>query len=65
MKAYSIFDDFPASSIRILEEAGIDLTILEKGKERPNGAPLKQLLDAGILTEEEFTKQKAKLLGKY
>lgn len=45
MKAFSIFDDFPVSSIDILEKHGIDVTLLEKGKERPNGDVLKNLLD--------------------
>lgn len=45
MKAFSIFDDFPVSSIDILEKHGISVTLLEKGKERPNGDALKALLD--------------------
>ena len=45
MKAFSIFDDFPVSSINILEKNGISVTLLEKGKERPNGQALKALLD--------------------
>lgn len=45
MKAFSIFDDFPISSINILEKNGISVTLLEKGKERPTGQALKALLD--------------------
>lgn len=46
MKAYSIFDDFPQSSIEIIENAGIELTLLPKGEERPTGEALKHLLDS-------------------
>lgn len=45
MKAYSIFDDFPQSSIDLLERNGISVTLLPKGEERPNGSALKTLLD--------------------
>lgn len=45
MKAFSIFDDFPQSSIEILESNGIEVTLLPKGEERPTGNALKQLLD--------------------
>ena len=45
MKAFSVFDDFPQSSIDILEKNGIAVSLLEKGKERPNGNALKALLD--------------------
>lgn len=64
MKAYSVFDDFPQSSIDILEKNGIAVTVLEKGKERPNGNSLKALLDeydilfistAQKMPEEMFT----------
>ena len=45
MKAYTIFDDFPQSSISLIEKAGIELIIQPKGKERPQGDELKKLLD--------------------
>ena len=45
MRAYTIFDDFPQSSISLLEKAGIELIIQPKGKERPQGDELKKLLD--------------------
>ncbi|MDO5396821.1 MAG: NAD(P)-dependent oxidoreductase [bacterium] len=45
MKAYSIFDDFPASSVEILERSGIEVTLLPKGMERPEGEALKRLLN--------------------
>ena len=44
MKAYSIFDDFPQSSIDILNKSGIEVTLLPKGEERPQGEALRQLL---------------------
>lgn len=46
MKAYTIFDDFPQSSLDILAKAGIEVDVLPKGKERPSGEPLKALLAA-------------------
>ena len=45
MRAYTIFDDFPQSSIDILKNAGIEVDVQPKGKERPQGDELKQLLD--------------------
>lgn len=45
MKAYSVFDDFPLSSIALLEQNAVEVTLLEKGGERPNGDALKSLLD--------------------
>jgi len=45
MKAFSVFDDFPQSSIDILENNGISVTLNAKGKERPSGEALKSLLD--------------------
>lgn len=46
MRAYTIFDDFPQSSIDILNKVGIEVDILPKGKERPQGEELKHLLDS-------------------
>ncbi len=46
MKAFSIFDDFPLSSVKILESNGIEVILLPKGEERPQGHALKQLLDS-------------------
>ena len=45
MKAFSVFDDFPQSSITILRQAGIDVDLIPKGFERPSGVALKELLD--------------------
>lgn len=45
MRAYSIFDDFPQSSIDMLTNNGIEVTLLPKGGERPNGDALKNILD--------------------
>ena len=45
MKAFSVFDDFPQSSIDKLENNGISVTLIAKGKERPTGEALKSLLD--------------------
>ena len=45
MKAYTIFDDFPQQSIELLQQHGIDVTILPHGEERPTGEKLKILLD--------------------
>ena len=45
MKAFSVFDDFPQSSIDLLENNGISVTLVSKGKERPTGEALKSLLD--------------------
>lgn len=45
MKAYSIFDDFPQTSISLLEQNGIDVDIIPKGQPRPSGIALKQLLN--------------------
>ena len=45
MKAFSIFDDFPHSSIALLEEQGISITLNPKGEERPTGDALKLLLN--------------------
>lgn len=44
MKAFSIFDDFPMSSVAILEKNGIKVDLLPKGQERPSGAALEELL---------------------
>ena len=44
MRAYSIFDDFPQSSIDILTNNGIEVTLLPQGEERPTGDALKKLL---------------------
>ena len=44
MKAFSIFDDFPMSSVAILEKKGIKVDLLPKGQERPSGAALEELL---------------------
>ncbi len=46
MKAFSIFDDFPESSIDILRQAGISVDLLPKGQTRPSGFELKRLLDS-------------------
>lgn len=46
MKAYSIFDDFPQSSIEMIKNAGIELTLLPKGEKRPTGDALKMLLES-------------------
>lgn len=45
MKAYSIFDDFPKSSIAILGEGGVTVDLLPKGQERPSGVALKELIE--------------------
>lgn len=45
MKAFSIFDDFPQSSIDILYHAGISVDLLPKGDIRPSGIELKRLLE--------------------
>ena len=45
MKAFSVFDDFPQSSIDLLENNGISVTLIAKGKDRPTGEALKSLLD--------------------
>lgn len=44
MKAFSVFDDFPKSSIDILKNAGISVDLLPMGQERPVGDTLKDLL---------------------
>ena len=44
MKAFSVFDDFPQSSIDILKEVGITVDLLPVGQERPVGDALKKLL---------------------
>ena len=44
MKAFSVFDDFPSSSIALLEQYGILVVLNPKGKERPSGDALKSLL---------------------
>lgn len=45
MKAFSIFDDFPQSSIDILKQAGVLVDLLPKGQTRPSGIELKRFLD--------------------
>ncbi len=45
MKAFSIFDDYPQEAIDTLTQRGFEVTLLEKGKERPSGDELKQLLE--------------------
>lgn len=45
MKAYTIFDDFPQSSLDILRKAGINVDVQPKGMERPQDNGLKRLLD--------------------
>lgn len=44
MKAYSVFDDFPQSSVAILKENGISVDLLPKGQERPSGSALEDIL---------------------
>ncbi len=44
MKAFSIFDDFPQSSINILQQHGISVDLLPKGQERPTGQALIPIL---------------------
>ena len=46
MKAYCIFDDFPAENVAQLERAGIDVEVLEHGKERPDPARMKTILES-------------------
>ena len=46
MKAFSIFDDFPQSALDVLNRAGVEVDILAKGKERPSGKTLKNILEA-------------------
>lgn len=45
MRAYSVFDDFPQSSISILRNKGVEVIVHPKGEERPKGGELKRLLD--------------------
>lgn len=45
MKAYSIFNDLTEESINLLENNGIQLTILPKGQERPSGDALKKIIE--------------------
>lgn len=44
MKAFCVFDDFPETDIDLIREKGIELDILPKGQERPEGKELEQLL---------------------
>lgn len=44
MRAYTIFDDFPQQSLAMLQEKGIEVVVHPKGKARPQGDELKQLL---------------------
>lgn len=44
MKAYSVFDDFSASAVSILEEKGIQVTVHPYGVPRPEGNKLKDIL---------------------
>ena len=45
MKAFCIFDDFPAECIESLSGTGIDLTVLGKGKARPDEKEMKRILE--------------------
>ena len=63
MRAFSIFDDFPESSISILRKKGVEVDVLPKGQERPSGLELEALLSeydilfistAQVIPEELF-----------
>ena len=45
MKAFSVFDDFPQSSVSILQSKEISIDLLPKGQERPAGKDLKSIFD--------------------
>lgn len=45
MKAFCIFDDFPKGHIKQLQEAGIDVTVVEKGQSRPSEKQMKTILE--------------------
>lgn len=45
MNAYCIFDDFGNEAIEILENAGINVTLLPRNTPRPEGNELKKLLE--------------------
>lgn len=45
MRAYCIFDDFPRVEIEKLEDVGVSVDILERGKERPNAEQMKEILE--------------------
>lgn len=46
MKAYSIFDDYPQEAVRVLEEAGVEVTVHPMGTERPDPVRMKAILEA-------------------
>lgn len=46
MRAYSIFDDFGLEPIRILTNAGVELTVHPLGKPRPNEEEMKAILES-------------------
>lgn len=45
MNAYCIFDDFPESCIARLEQAGIRMTVLEKGHSRPSDEEMRRIFE--------------------
>ena len=45
MRAYSIFDDFPADSVELLTNEGIDVTVHPFGAARPDEGRMKQVLE--------------------
>ena len=46
MKIYSIFDDFDPTAVRIIENAGGDLTVHPLGIPRPNDEQMKHILES-------------------
>lgn len=46
MKAFSVFDDLPSSCIEMLESQGVEVTLLPRGEERPQGDALQRLFHA-------------------
>jgi D-3-phosphoglycerate dehydrogenase len=45
MRLYTIFDDFGSEAIRIIEEAGMELTVHPKGVPRPDSVQMKAILE--------------------
>ena len=45
MKAYSIFDDYPEEAVRLLESAGVEVTVHPRGVPRPDAVQFKTILE--------------------
>ncbi len=45
VKAYSVFDDFSLSALKLLNDNGVDVTVLRAGDSRPSGNELKKIIE--------------------